>query len=116
MTLAEKQILFWEYFCRLQIWGIEVHGLRIMEAEGFRTREQAELHVANGTGILNSLHRKKLAHDIWLYDANWKHAWNHPGYGLLGTKWKTMHELARWGGDFGGRDEYHFSFTHGGVS
>lgn len=33
-------------------------------------------------------------------------------HALLGAKWKTLHPLARWGGDFG--DGNHYSFEYQG--
>ncbi len=36
-------------------------------------------------------------------------------YKVLGDKWKTMHSLARWGGDFRRADGGHFSLEHNGV-
>jgi hypothetical protein len=41
--------------------------------------------------------------------------WKHADYEAMGKKWKSMHELCRWGGDFKGRDAVHFSFEHKGV-
>jgi hypothetical protein len=32
----------------------------------------------------------------------------HPAYSRLGEKWRRLHPLARWGGDFGDPDHYSF--------
>lgn len=40
----------------------------------------------------------------------------HPAYQRLGEKWRRLHWLARWGGDFATPDPDHFSFAWGGKA
>lgn len=40
----------------------------------------------------------------------------HPAYRRLGEKWRRIHYLARWGGDFSTPDPDHFSFAWGGKA
>jgi len=62
-------------------------------------------------GIKNSVHRDKLAQDLNLYkDDKWLE--DAADYLPYGEFWKSLHPLARWGGDFGDAD--HFSFEYNG--
>lgn len=66
-----------------------------------------------GSGIRTSLHGDRLAidfnlfsHGVFLRDSQaWKFA---------GDYWKTLHPLARWGGDFATKDGNHFSLEYQG--
>lgn len=40
----------------------------------------------------------------------------HPAYQRLGEKWRRIHYLARWGGDFAKVDANHFSFARDGKA
>lgn len=113
VTLNEKQALFTYKIAHLIVWA-RFHGIDLIGAEWYRTKEQAEIYAARGVGIKTSLHRLKLALDIFrLKDG--KVTWDVEDYRVLGEKWKTMHPLARWGGNFINRDAVHFSFEHRGV-
>lgn len=58
-------------------------------------------------GHPNSSHRKRLAVDFNLFkDGEWLQ--DTESHRFLGEKWKLLHPLARWGGDF--RDGNHYSF------
>lgn len=112
MNLNEKQVLFTATMAYFQVWCVE-QGHQIIEAESFRTPEQARIYAEQGKGILHSVHRLKLARDLFLYKDG-TITWNTEHYEPMGEKWKTMHDLARWGGDFKNRDAVHFSFWHQG--
>jgi hypothetical protein len=63
-------------------------------------------------GIKNSVHRNKLAQDLNLFkDGIFLEKLT--DYQPFGEFWKSLHPLARWGGDFGDAD--HFSFTYQGI-
>lgn len=113
MTLNEKQVLFTATLGQFLVWCTR-KGHQVILAEVFRTPEQARIYHEQGKGILNSVHTKKLAADMFLYKGGTV-SWNREDYAPLGAQWKSMHELARWGGDFANRDAVHFSFEHGGV-
>ena len=113
MTLNEKQAEFALHIAKLIVWA-HGHGIPVMGAEWFRTPEQAEIYAKSGKGIRNSNHCKKLALDMFALKDG-KVTWDLAPYQILGNKWKTMHDLSRWGGDFPGRDSVHFSFEHNGV-
>ncbi len=113
MTLNQKQVEFTATLGVFLVWCAKNH-YDVILAEVFRPPEQAKLMAKTGKGIANSNHRKKLAADMFRYLNNTV-TWKREDYAAMGKKWKSMHELARWGGDFKGRDAVHFSFEHNGV-
>lgn len=113
--LNRKQAEFTLHIARLLVWANE-NGIPCSGAEWFRTPEQAEIYAKAGKGIKNSNHCKRLALDIFCLDESGSVTWEMPQYEKLGAKWKSMHPLARWGGDIPKlRDAVHFSFEHMGV-
>ena len=113
MTLNEKQALFTHNIAQLIVWAFK-NNLPVIGAELFRTPEQAALYAKAGKGIKNSVHTKKLALDLFRV-VDGSVSWAYSDYEKLGRKWTSMHELARWGGDWPRRDAVHFSFEHNGV-
>lgn len=113
MTLNEKQAQFSYCMGRLLGWCGRV-GHRVILAEFYRPPETAALYAERGIGIKGSLHTLKLAGDLFVY-RDGAVSWDVEDYRPLGEYWKTLHELARWGGDFPGRDAVHFSLEHRGV-
>ena len=113
MSLTDKQVEFTRTMAYFQVWCVE-QGYRIIEAESFRPVWVAEEYARQGKVIKNSVHTKKLARDIFLKKGG-TITWNPADYAEMGAKWKSMHPLARHGGDFRNRDSVHFSFIHGGV-
>jgi hypothetical protein len=113
MGLNAKQVEFTYTMAKFLVWCHE-NGFECFGAEWFRTNEQAEIYAKQGKGIKNSVHRKKLAVDLFRVK-NGKLTWDKGNYVEMGAKWKSMHDLARWGGDFKRRDSVHFSFEHNGV-
>lgn len=111
--LNQKQVLFTKTMAEFLHWCFQ-NGYELIGAEWFRTPEQAALYAQQGKGIRNSLHTKRLAFDIYRFKDG-TITWNTEDYRAMGEKWKSMHPLARWGGDFANRDAVHFSFEHGGV-
>lgn len=115
MTLNEKQAQFALHIARLICWAFD-RGIPVIGAEWYRTPEQAEIYAKQGKGIKNSNHRLKLALDLFCIDPETgRVTWEQGPYAALGAQWKAMHPMARWGGDFKGRDSVHFSFEHNGV-
>lgn len=61
-----------------------------------------------------SVHKIRLAVDLNLFvDGKYITDGNHEAYKELGEYWKSLHKLARWGGDF--NDANHFSFEYWGC-
>lgn len=114
MSLNAKQAKFTYKIAKLIIVLAEDYDIQMIGSELFRTPEQAEIYAKKGVGIKNSVHRKKLALDMYLYKDG-KIQWDGDEYRIAGNIWKNMDPDARWGGDMKRRDVYHFSFIHNGV-
>ena len=113
MTLGAKQRLFTRYAGMLITWAYK-QGYELTFGDAYRSPEQAAANAAAGTGIVNSLHTKRLAVDFNLF-INGEYATNSDAYKPLGEYWKSLDPLNRWGGDFKKPDGNHFSIEHEGV-
>lgn len=115
MTLGEKQRLFMRLLGEFLIWIYQQPGHAVAGGQLQRTKAEAAANAASGAGISNSLHLLCLAIDLSLFlDGIYKT--DSESYRALGDKWKSMHPLCRWGGDFKSRpDGNHFSLEHEGV-
>lgn len=141
MTLRETQSLFMKLFGQLIAWAY-AHGYELTAGELKRSNEQAIInslgqggreqvaaavtHISaplaaairdNGrnNGIVGSLHELGLAADINLFKDG-KFLMDASDHQPLGDYWKSLHPLARWGGDFKSKDANHYSLTYGGKS
>lgn len=63
----------------------------------------------------NSVHKIRLAVDFNLF-IDGQYITDSEAYRELGDYWKTLDDLARWGGDFSKPDGNHFSFTYWGAA
>ena len=106
MTLNDKQHIFAMNLAKL-LQHVESLGLTCSVGEVFRTKEQAEIYVKQGKGILDSQHCKKLAVDLFLF-SNGKFLQKKEDYKLLGEYWESLHPDNRWGGRFPRVDSIHF--------
>lgn len=113
MTLREQQSLFARLAAELIVWAY-AQGYEITLSEAWRSPEEAEVQAKRGAGIAHSLHSQRLAIDLNLFRQGQLLAAK-DDYRPLGEKWKSMHELARWGGDFTRVDADHFSLAWGGM-
>lgn len=113
MMLGSKQRLFVKLVGSLIGWAYS-NGYELTFGETVRSVEEAKKNAEDGKGITNSLHVIKLAVDLNLFkDGVYQTSWE--AYTPLGTYWKTLDPLCRWGGDFKSRDADHFSVEHEGV-
>lgn len=113
MKLSEKRILFSLLISELIVWA-HTQGITVAFDEVKRSPEVAKIYAEQGKGISNSLHTLGLAADLIRYEGTAYLSSSHD-YKVLGDKWKSMHSLARWGGDFRRADGGHFSLEHNGV-
>lgn len=113
MTLGQKQRLFTSFVGKLIVWAYE-HGYELTLGDAYRDPAQAAANASKGTGIANSLHTKRLAIDLNLFQGG-LYMTDSAVYKPLGDFWKTLHQDCCWGGDFSKPDGNHFSFTHEGI-
>jgi hypothetical protein len=114
MTLRELQSLFVRLVAKLIDWAY-TSGYELTFSEAYRSPQEAAINASTGTGITNSLHCQRLAIDFNLFKDGVLLG-SVADFAPLGTYWKTLSELARWGGDFKTHpDSDHFSLTYGGV-
>ena len=109
-----QQILFFELQVRFGNWLL-ANGYQCTYGEAWRSPEEAAIQAAKGAGIVHSLHTERMAIDLNAW-SDGKELVSADDYRPLGEQWKSMHPLARWGGDFTRVDADHFSLTFGGVS
>lgn len=104
-TLAVAKLISWSY----------AEGYELTWGEAFRTQEQAQWDATHHVGIVHSVHCERLAVDLMLFKDK-VYLTKPEEYKPLGEFWKTLHLLARWGGDFSTGDADHFSFEWEGIS
>lgn len=112
--LLNLQVQFARLVPRLLDWAF-ANGYEVTGDEWWRSPAEAAINATTGAGIANSLHPLKLAIDLNLFkDVILLDSVEE--YRPLGNYWKSLHPLARWGGDFQRPDADHFSLTFQGVS
>ena len=107
MELWQKQATFADNVSAL-IAYIRKQGFYCTFGDAFRSQAQAELDAEKGVGIKNSLHCKRLAVDLNLFDAQGHYYDSGDEYKQFGDFWKTLNPANRWGGDFTRGDGNHF--------
>lgn len=112
MTLGQKQRIFTWCIGQLISWAY-ANGYELTFGDAYRDPRLAELNAKQGKGIKNSLHCERLAVDFNLFKDG-KYLTDSEDYRPLGDYWKSLHTLARWGGDFSRPDGNHFSFSYAG--
>lgn len=107
MTLQQKQAIFAQNLARLIVY-VDTIGMTCTIGEVMRTPEQAQIYAQKGIGIKDSLHCKKLAVDMFLFNDAGKYLEDFKSYEQLGTYWKSLNINNRWGGDWKKKDLVHF--------
>lgn len=110
MTLREKQSLFAECVASLITFAVS-QGYQVTFGDAFDTD-------GDGGHMAGTVHNLRLAVDFNLFKAG-AYLSKSEDHAPLGTFWKSLHPLCRWGGDFtrNGKpapDGNHYSITHGG--
>jgi len=98
LTLKQQRILFTRLFSEFVLWCFD-NGFDVAYDQVKRTELEAKANAATGAGIAQSVHIDGLAGDLLLY-INGDYQQSSEAYAPLGRKWKSMHPLCRWGGDF----------------
>lgn len=120
MTLREQRVLFSRLISELVLWVNQQPGYACAYDQVKRTAAEAAANAKKGTGIARSLHTDGLAADLLLYRDGIYQEFSE-AHAFIGARWKQMHSLARWGGDFKdarGRpkpDGNHYSLERDGV-
>lgn len=107
MTLRQLQSIHVLCFAQLILYAYK-QGYSLTWGEAIRRPAVAAENAASGAGIRNSLHLVGLAVDINLF-RDGKFLADSESHRPLGAYWKTLHPLARWGGDFSKPDGNHYS-------
>jgi len=99
MTLRQKQSIFAKNVAIL-INHIYDMGCEVTFADAYRSPEAAALYAKAGKGIANSLHCKRLAIDLNLFNVDGKYLQDKKDYEPFGLYWKSLNPANKWGGDF----------------
>ena len=114
MALLALQQVFSTCVAKLILYA-QTEGIGVTIGEVWRSAPEAERLYAAGLGIRYSVHRDRLAVDLNCIKGG-VYTTDLAPYRVLGEYWKTLHPLARWGGDFEHVDPDHFSFEWQGRS
>ena len=112
MTLGEKQRAFTLCVGKLIEFAYS-QGYELTLGDAYRDPRLAALNAQQGIGIAKSLHCYRLAIDFNLFKDG-VFLPDSVAHTPIGVYWKTLHPLARWGGDFKKPDGGHYSFEHEG--
>lgn len=90
---------------------IYANGYEATFGEAWRTPEQAALNAKKGSGIVNSLHTRRLAVDLLLFKDG-VYLTKTEDYEPVGKAWEDLG--GSWGGRFTKPDGDHFSLSNDG--
>lgn len=108
MTLLEQQQLFAKHTADL-FDEIIASGYSFTYGEAMRSQEQAAIYARQGKGIVDSLHCKRLAIDINIFNKNGDYLTDTQDYEQFGKFWECLDYHNVWGGNFSKRkDGNHF--------
>jgi len=108
--LWQNQAMFARNVARL-IEYIFKSGYYCTLGDAYRPPETAALYEAQGKGIKDSLHCKRLAIDLNLFDAEGRYLTDGKYYKRFGDYWTTLHIDNRHGGRFKRKDHGHFEMN-----
>jgi hypothetical protein len=97
MNLRQKQTMFVINVIQL-LEFIFSKGYSVTFGETYRTPEQAKLNAKKGIGIVDSLHCKRLAIDLNLFDPDGNFLTKSSDHEPFGLYWQSLHPDNRWGG------------------
>ena len=110
-NLAQDQWVFAQNVSALIIY-IFGQGYKCTFGEAYRTEAQAKIYAAEGKGIVNSLHRQRLAIDLNVFNSSGIYLMTSELYKPFGEFWEGLHARNRWGGNFIKKpDGNHFEMT-----
>lgn len=112
-TLHQRQVLHVQLTAKLIAWA-QAQGLELTWGETFRTALQAQANAASGAGIVNSLHKLRLAVDFQLFKDG-VYIETADAYKPMADYWLTLDPLCAAGYYFHSVDADHFSITYQGI-
>jgi len=107
MKLYKKQSIFAQNVALL-IQHIHSKVYDVTFGEAWRSAEQAAIYAREGKGIKDSLHCRRLAIDLNIFNATGVYLTDFDSYEPFGIYWESLHPLNRWGGKFKRVDCVHF--------
>ena len=99
MKLYEQQSLFALNVSKL-IQFINNNSYHVTFGDAYRSPAMAAIYAQEGKGIINSLHSKRLAIDLNLFDLNGDYLQDEKHFEQFGIYWESLHNNNRWGGRF----------------
>lgn len=115
-TLRQKQSLFARLLAQLITWIYSHPTWEVTFAEGFVGDTDAKDGDHDGPHMKGGAHYNRIGQDLNLFvDGKWITG-SDPAWDEIGEKWRSLHPLTRWGGDFNSRDWNHFSLFHAGKA
>lgn len=115
MSLSSTQRKFTQCIGKLIAYACE-NGYELTFGDAYRDpRVHGEFGEKESYAGKNSVHKIRLAVDFNLF-IDGQYITDSEAYRELGDYWKTLDDLARWGGDFSKPDGNHFSFTYWGAA
>lgn len=113
MKLSQLQREFTRLQAEFVMWAFN-NGYELTDGDAYRSPKVfGAMGEYKGYGNRYSCHKIRLARDYNLF-IDGEYQVDSMAHSALGAKWKSMHPLARWGGDFGTPDGNHYSFEHEG--
>jgi hypothetical protein len=112
MSLSDTQWEFLQCVAKLIRYADKM-GYKLTVGDAYRDpRMHGHFGEKKGYGSANSVHKLRLAIDLNLFiDGDYRA--DTEAHRPLGNYWKSLHDLARWGGDFD--DGNHYSFEYQGA-
>lgn len=107
MKLSELQQLFARDTVELFKF-IHESGYSFTYGEAMRSPEQAAIYAKEGKGIIDSLHCKRLAIDLNIFNEKGEYLDKSEDYKTFGQFWEHLCPSNRWGGCFKRPDGNHF--------
>jgi len=115
-SLSNLQKEYTACIAELILWCYEHGNHELTLGDAYRDpRLHGNIGIKKSYGHKSSNHKRRLAIDFNLFNERGDYLTKTESYKFLGEKWKTLHQQARWGGDFRTPDGNHFSFEYGGC-
>jgi hypothetical protein len=114
MSLGLKQEKFQRLIVMHKLWMF-IQGYQIRGGDAFRDpRVHGEIGEKMGYGHVNSVHKSKLAEDLYITSDGILLS-TFDEHLIIGEHWEGLDPECRWGGRFGSVDCVHFSLEHNGY-